>query len=61
MNTLMYDISTSVTNINQRQACVYFWPRTGDDKVYLKIQYSNSCTATGDSFWQLSITNHEFK
>jgi len=46
MNTLMYDVGTPIPNVEQRRACIYFRPRTAQDKVYLKIQYGDGCLAT---------------
>jgi len=43
MNTLMYDVGTPIPNVDQRRACIYFRPRTAQDKVYLKIQYRRAC------------------
>jgi hypothetical protein len=45
MNTLMYAVGTPIENSNQRTACVYFRPRQSTDKVYLKVQYGNGCSA----------------
>lgn len=46
MNTLMYDVGTPIRNSDQRIACVHFRPRTVNDKVYLKIQYGDRCSAS---------------
>jgi len=45
MNTLMYAVGTPISGSTQRTACVYFRPRTSTDKVYLKVQYGNGCSA----------------
>jgi len=45
MSTLMYDVATPIAGSNERYACVYFRPRTSTDKVYLKVQYGNGCSA----------------
>jgi len=45
MQRLMYAVGTPVSGSVQRRACVYFRPRTDDDKVFLKIQYGEGCNA----------------
>jgi hypothetical protein len=46
MHKLMYDVATPKPGTTQRTACVYFRPRVSTDKVFLKIQYGNGCSAT---------------
>jgi len=45
MHTLMYAVATPKPNTDERTVCVYFRPRQTTDKVYLKIQYGNGCSA----------------